>query len=91
MTSTRVEKKEVPMFELLESTLRLSTPLLFAAIGGFFAERSGVATICLEGVMLTSAWSAAVVTYFTGNPWLGTLVGIFTGALTMCLHGLLAI
>lgn len=79
------------MFELLESTLRLSTPLLFAAIGGFFAERSGVATICLEGVMLTSAWSAAVVTYFTGNPWLGTLVGIFTGALTMCLHGLLAI
>lgn len=79
------------MFELLESTLRLSAPLLFAAIGGFFAERSGVATICLEGVMITSAWSAAVVTYFTGNPWLGTLAGIVTGALTMCLHGLLAI
>ncbi len=79
------------MFELLESTLRLSTPLLFAAIGGFFAERSGIATICLEGVMITSAWTAAVVTYYTGNPWLGTLAAIVTGALTMSLHGLLSI
>lgn len=79
------------MFELLESTLRLSTPLLFAAIGGFYAERSGVATICLEGVMITSAWTAAVVTYYTGNPWIGTLAAVFTGALTMSLHALLSI
>ncbi len=79
------------MFELLESCLRLSTPLLFAAIGGFFCERSGVATICLEGVMLTSAWSAAVVTYYTQNPWLGTLAGLLTGGFTMSLHALLVI
>jgi len=79
------------MFELLESTLRLSTPLLFAAIGGFFAERSGIATICLEGVMITSAWTAAVVTYYTGNPWLGTLAAFFAGAITMSLHGILSI
>jgi simple sugar transport system permease protein len=79
------------MNEILASTLRLSTPLLFAAMGGFLAERSGIATICLEGVMLAGAWTAATVTYFTHNPWLGLLAGIGMGALAMSLHAFLTV
>ena len=79
------------MVDLLASTLRLSTPLIFAASGGILCERSGIATICLEGVMLSAAFTAATVNYYTHNPWWGLLAGIAAGALTMGGHAFLSI
>ena len=40
---------------LTNSTLRISTPLVFAAMAGIFAERSGVIDFSLEGKMLMAA------------------------------------
>jgi len=77
--------------EIFASTLRLSTPLLFAALGGLLCERSGVATICLEGVMLVAAFTAASVTALTHNPALGLTVGLIAGSITMALHAFLSI
>ncbi|MBX3244724.1 MAG: ABC transporter permease [Acidobacteria bacterium] len=72
------------MFELLLafifSAITAATPLLFAAMGGLFSERSGVINIALEGLMLAGAFTAAVVTFQTGNPFLGLLCGIGAGA-----------
>lgn len=79
------------MSELLASTLRLSTPLLFAAMGGLLCERPGIATICLEGVMLVGAFTAATVTAFTHDAYLGVTCALFAGALTMGLHAFLSI
>lgn len=79
------------MTEMLASALRLSTPLLFAAMGGVICERSGIATICLEGVLLVAAWTAAVVTHQTGDPWLAASVAIGAGALAMTLHAFLTV
>lgn len=72
--------------ELLESMIRLSTPLLLAAMGGLLCERAGIATICLEGVMLVSAWCAASVAYLTQDTSLAVLAGVAGGVLTMGLH-----
>ena len=65
---------------LLFSTIRLATPLLFAALGGLFSERSGVINIALEGLLLAGAFTAAVVTYETSNPYLGFVAAMASGA-----------
>ncbi len=65
---------------LLFSTIRLATPLIFAALGGMFSERSGVINIALEGLMLAGAFTAAVATFELGNPFLGLFCGIVAGA-----------
>jgi simple sugar transport system permease protein len=77
--------------QLLESTLRVSTPLIFAALGGLFSERSGVINIALEGMMLMGAFGAAVGTYVMHSPWLGTVGGIVAGVLLAGVYGLFVI
>src|SRR6185436_7641180 len=66
---------------LIFSTIRLATPLIFAALGGMFSERAGVINIALEGLMLAGAFTAAVVTYELQNPYVGFLAGILVGGL----------
>ena len=75
------------MFPVLTSTLRLSTPLIFAALGGLWSERSGVINIALEGFMLTGAFAAAVGTYVTHSPCLGAGFGAAAGAILAALYG----
>ena len=74
---------------LFASAIRLATPIAFAALGGVFSERAGIINIGLEGMMLTSAFSAVAVTYFVGNPWIGVLIALLIGALQGLLHGLI--
>lgn len=68
------------IFSLFFATLRAATPLIFAALGGLFSERSGVINIALEGLMLCGAFTAAVFTLQTQSPYLGFLAGLLAGA-----------
>jgi simple sugar transport system permease protein len=77
--------------ELVNSTLRVSTPLIFAALGGLFSERSGVVNIALEGMMLVGAFGAAVGTLATHSPWLGSGAGIVAGALLAVVYAFFVI
>ena len=79
------------LHQLLGSTLRVSTPLIFAALGGMFSERSGVINIGLEGLMLVGAFGAAVVTYATHSPWLGSAGGMVAGVLLAAVYALFVI
>jgi general nucleoside transport system permease protein len=76
---------------LLFSAVRLSTPLLLAALGGLYSERSGVINIALEGLMLAGAFTAATITHYTGNPWIGLAAAILAGALVALVHGIACI
>ena len=83
--------KSIFTLSLLLSTLRLTTPLLLAALGGLYSERSGIINIALEGLMLAGAFTAAAVTYSVGSPWIGLLAGIAAGMLIASIHAVACI
>jgi len=71
----------------LDATLRVSTPLILAALAGLFSERSGVVDISLEGKMLAAAFSAAALASYTGSAWAGLGVAVFVSMVLSLLHG----
>ena len=76
---------------LLLATLRVSVPLLLAALAGLFSERSGIVDIGLEGKMLAGAFASASVTVVTGQVWLGLGAAIAVAAALGLLHGYVCI
>ena len=76
---------------LFAATLRMATPLVFAALGGIFSERVGVINVGLEGMMLTGAFMGVYVSFFTGSPWIGVLAAVVVGGLLGLLHALLTV
>ena len=79
------------LLQVLDSTVRFATPLLFACLAGLFSERSGVVDIGLEGKMLAAAFASAAVAAVTGSVWLGLLAGIVSATLMSAIHGLASI
>lgn len=79
------------LIQVLDSTVRLATPLLLACLAGLYSERAGVFDIGLEGKMLMAAFFSAAIAAVTGNVWLGLLAGIAASLVLSGLHGLASI
>ncbi|MFT4962596.1 MAG: ABC-type uncharacterized transport system permease subunit [Paracoccaceae bacterium] len=79
------------IIQVLDSTVRLATPLLLACLAGLFSERAGIFDIGLEGKMLAAAFFSAAFAAITGSAWLGLLAGIGASMLLSGLHGLASI
>ncbi|CAN5432674.1 ABC transporter permease [soil metagenome] len=71
---------------LFWATLRMTAPLLFAAMGGLISERSGIMNIALEGFMLIGAFTAVLGTYYLHDPWIGLLCGMAAGGFGALIH-----
>lgn len=76
---------------IIPATIRSATPLIFAALGGNFSERSGVVNIGLEGIMTVGAFSAVFFSFKTGSPWMGLLGAMVVGGLFGLLLAFLSI
>jgi len=70
------------------ATIRVAAPLVLAALGGLFAERSGVVDIGLEGKMLAGAFAAAATAAVTGSAWVGLGAAVAAAVLLSLVHGL---
>jgi len=64
------------LLQVLDSSLRLATPLLLACLAGLFSERAGIFDIGLEGKMLAAAFLSAAIAATTGSVWLGSWLGL---------------
>jgi general nucleoside transport system permease protein len=59
--------------ELAFSTLRISAPLVLAALGGLLTFKAGILNIALDGYMIIAAFAAVAFAYATGSLTLGIL------------------
>ena len=95
----------VLLLALVSSMIRATTPLLFAALGGLFSERSGVVNIALEGIILFGALAAAVTAQLIEAPflreslsarvwyapWLGVVAAMIAGGIIGWIHAVVSI
>ncbi|WP_440897681.1 ABC transporter permease [Amphibacillus sp. Q70] len=79
------------LLQLIHTTLRMTTPISLAALGGLYAHRAGVLNVSLEGMMLSSAFTSVVVSYATGNVVLAVLAGIVSSLLLGCIFSIFGI
>ena len=79
------------LLQVLDSSLRLATPLLLVCLAGLFSERAGIFDIGLEGKLLAAAFVSAAFAAITGSVWLGLLAGISASIMLSLLHGLASI
>ncbi|BBE31002.1 sugar ABC transporter permease [Tepiditoga spiralis] len=78
-----------PLFYRL--TILSALPLVFAAIGGVFSEKTGVTNIALEGIMKIGAFTSIVFAIKFDNPWLGLIMGMLAGVILAALHAYVSI
>ena len=76
---------------MINAMLVCTPPLLLAALGSCFSERSGIINIGIEGMMTIGAFMGAIIAYYTGNGWLGFLCGGLAGAAFGVLHAVVCI
>lgn len=91
------------LISIIQATLIYGTPIIIAAIGGLFSERSGVVNIALEGMMMIGGFTAATILYFLQvqtdiapwildlAPWIAIFAGAIAGMLISILHAYLSV
>ncbi len=83
--------KSVSLIGILQLTVQKALPITFGALSGVLCERSGVVNIAIEGMLLSGAFTGAVVGSATGNNLVGLLAAAIVGGALAGLLALLAI
>lgn len=82
---------EIFLVNLIAATLRVSTPILLAAIGETYSERAGILNLGIEGIMFFGAFVGFFVADQSGSLWLGLIMAILSGVVAGLLMGLLTV
>lgn len=83
--------RSLSLIGMLQSTVLRSVPIAFGALSGVLCERSGVINIGIEGMLLSGAFTGALVGSITDNLWVGLVGGAAIGALVAWILAVLSI
>ncbi len=83
--------REITYLDLVSATIRMSTPFLFAALGGAFIWAAGKWNVALEGSMLMGSFFAVAVGLWAKSLWVGVLASCLSGILIALLVGFMII
>ena len=81
----------IAIVQILDSTIRLSVPLLLACLAGLYSERAGVFDIGLEGKMLVGAFAGAAAASVFHSALLGLGMAILVSVVFALIHGFASI
>ena len=76
---------------LFTATIRITIPILLAALGYIIAARVGLLNLGLEGMMLLGAFIAVLATFYSGSPWFGVLITCTANIIIGLLFGVMCI
>jgi ABC-type uncharacterized transport system permease subunit len=81
----------ITLIQILDGTIRTSTPLVLAALAGLYSERSGIFDIGLEGKMLGAAFAAGAGAAVFQSAWIGLGLGMLVAVGLSLVHGFASI
>ena len=85
---TVIQSILTPLF--LASVIRISSPIIFPALGSLVSVKSGASNKALEGLMLVGAFTGVMVSAYTGSVWWAVLSGmaaaVFIAAVLAIFH-----
>jgi simple sugar transport system permease protein len=81
----------IAIVQILDSTIRLSVPLLLACLAGLYSERAGIFDIGLEGKMLVGAFAGAAAASVFHSALLGLGMAILISVAFAMIHGFASI
>ena len=76
--------------EFFFSILRISAPIIFATLAAVVVEKAGFANIGLEGLMMFSALSGSLASYYSHSWFWGLLAALATGIIMSLVMGFFA-
>lgn len=79
------------LYSVLMVTARVTTPILLAATGGIYSEKSGLPNIALDAMMIMGAFMAVYGSFFYGNDWMGVLYAVLIGMLIGVLYAYICV
>lgn len=82
---------EIFLINLIGATLRVSTPILLAAIGETYSERAGILNLGIEGTMFFGAFIGFFVADKSGSLWFGLIMAILSGIVFGLLMALMTV
>ncbi len=72
---------------ILNSTIRLTTPILYATLAAAICKKAGIFNLSMEAAMISGAFFAIVGSYYTHNALIAVLLAVVSGMVISALVG----